>query len=435
MNILLIFGLLIITAYLLGLLLEKAGMPKIIGYIIAGVAFSPNTIDFVGEGFIQAMEPVLNISLAFIAFEVGGELKWNRIKQHKKEILSITFLSAIISYALIASAVYGFVMLFPGTMSNGTTNLLLFALLLGALSAPAAPATTFAVIHQYRARGKVTETILEVVALLDVMGIFLFSLTVASIPFFAPQLNNISGESTIWESFYMIIAAIAIGAAIGYLFLIPDRLFKISREGQWVIILFSLIVLSLGISSLLNMEELLVALTMGLIVTNTCRQQKKIFRILRRYTENLVFLIFFLLSGLHLDVSVIPKATPLIILFVLMRFLGKYSGVRAGASLVHADKKVKKYAFGGVIPQAGITIGLALSIYQKEPVQNISDMLLATIMGATIINELTGPFITRYALKKSGEIHSDQDNVIPGSEPEKKRKPPAERRTAGKSKS
>ncbi len=408
MNNLLIFGLLIITAYLIGLLLEKIQMPKIIGYIITGVVFSPQTIDFIGEGFTQAMESVLKVSLAFIAFEIGGELKWSKIKAHKNEVLSITLLASLIPFALISAGLYAFVVLFPQTLSLNQNNLLLLTLILGALAAPTAPASIFAVIHQYKAKGKVTETILEIVALDDVLGILLFSITIATLPFFADSSGSISESGDMLNAFYEILSAIATGAVLGYLFNPISRFLKIKSDDQWIIIIFSLILLATGISILLDADELLIAMTMGLVVVNTCKQKNKIFGILKRYTENLIFLIFFLLSGLHLDISVIPKATPIILLFVVLRYAGKYLGVNVGGFLANADPRVRKYTYGGLIPQAGVAIGLVLSIYQKEGFGEISDILLSVIMGATIINELAGPVAARYVLKKSGEAYSGE---------------------------
>lgn len=428
MNILLTFGILITTAYLAGLLLEKAGIPKIIGYILIGVIFSPDTIDFISENFIQAMEPIMKISLAFIAFEIGGELKWSKIKSHKNEILSITLLASFIPFILISSGIYFFSLLFPQILSIGHTNLLLLVLLLGALATPTAPASIFAVIHQYKARGKVTETILEVVALDDVLGILIFSLTITALPIIAVGTENYLDSANVTDAFLKIFYAIIPGAIIGFLFNPISRFLKIKNDGQWIIIIFSLIILGAGIAIYLEADELLISMTMGLVVTNTCQQRKKIFDILNRYTENLIFLIFFLLSGLHLDISVIPKATPIIIIFVLLRIFGKYLGANFGARIVNARPDVRKYTFGGLIPQAGVAIGLALSIYQKEGFSAISDVLLSVIMGATIINELAGPIAARYTLKRSGEIHSENDTKIPQSKTGERRRPSRELR-------
>src|SRR5690554_2128471 len=166
-NIFLLFGLLIITGYLTGRLLEKVKLPKIIAYMLTGMLFSPGLAGITSDSFMESMKPVMDISLAFIAFEIGGELKWNKIRQHKSAILSITFLTGIIPYLLIATGFYVLAVILPEAFPSGLSNPLGIALILGALSVPTAPATSFAVIHQYKARGYVTETIIEVVALLD----------------------------------------------------------------------------------------------------------------------------------------------------------------------------------------------------------------------------------------------------------------------------
>ncbi len=203
---------------------------------------------------------------------------------------------------------------------------------------------------------------------------------------------------------YKIIIAILFGVGTAIIINIIAKFLRKTNEGQWFVILFALIILCVGISKLLRVDELLSCMTMGVVVVNKCKQQKLIFRLLARYTEELIFLFFFLLSGLHLDISTMPHATALIAIFVLLRIMGKYIGANIGARIVNADRLIQKHTAGGLLPQAGIVIGLALSIYQKEEFKEISEILLTTIMGATIINELIGPIAAKYSLKKSGEI-------------------------------
>ena len=182
------------------------------------------------------------------------------------------------------------------------------------------------------------------------------------------------------------------------------KIFQISSEGQWIIVIFSLIILCVGLSKLLHVDELLSCMTMGVVVANKCKHQKEIFRILERYTEDLIFLFFFVLSGLHLDISTIPQVTAIIFIFVLLRTAGKYIGANIGARMAKADRSIQKYTAGGLLPQAGIVIGLVLSIHQNEAFKGISEILLAIIMGATILHELIGPIATKHSLMKAGEI-------------------------------
>ncbi len=405
MDVFLIFGLLLFVAYISGLFIDKVGLPRILGYMITGIIFNSNNFDFISPDFTEMTRPIMEICLAFIAFEVGGELKWDKIKNHENEIISITFLASLLPYLLIVAGILTFNLFFPEYISFGFSELFFFALLLGALASPTAPAATLAVMHQYRAKGDVSDTILGVVALDDVLGIIIFSITLAIAPFFIESSNEVISGSHFYNALYKIFFAILIGTVLAFAIKIIGKLLNIKGEEEWVVIIFSIIILCVGLTKHFNVDELLAYMTIGVVVVNICKKEKAIFNITERYTENLVFLIFFLLSGMHLDIYVIPMALPLIVLFVVMRALGKYLGVYTGASLVNANKNVRKYTAGGLLPQAGIAIGLVLSIYEQKGFEEISGLLLTIIMGATVINEIIGPVIAKYSLKKSGEIN------------------------------
>ena len=403
MNILLTIGFLLIIGYTAGWLFDKIGLPRIVAYIGTGIIFSPNSIDFIDHSVIESTYPLMEVCLAFIAFEVGGALKWSNIKKHEKEIISITILGSLLPFILVSSGVLILGWLFPSLLPIPPLPLFLLALLLGALASPTAPAATLAVMHQYKAKGKVTDTILGVTALDDVLGILLFSLTIGVVFMFNGGEAGLFGNPII-NSLYEITAAILIGAVLGFIIDLLDKFFPIEGEGRWIVIIISLIVFCVGISKALQVDVLLSSMTMGIVAVNKCKEEQVIFKILERYTEDLIFLFFFLLSGLHLDITTLPKANVLILIFVVLRIAGKFIGTNLGSRMVNADRSIRKYAAGGLLPQAGVVIGLVLSVYQKEQFKEISEILLATIMGTTIIHELIGPIAAKYSLIKAGEI-------------------------------
>ena len=276
------------------------------------------------------------------------------------------------------------------------------------MASPTEPAATLAVMHQYKAKGKVSDTILGVAALDDVLGILLFSLTLPII-FLITDGQGILVENPVLNSLFEIIVAILIGAVLGFIIEPFAKIFKISGEGQWVVVIFSLLIFCVGISQALQVDILLSSMTMGMVIVNKCKDEKVIFKILERYTEDLIFLFFFLLSGLYLNISSIPQAAILIILFVIFRATGKVIGANLGARMVKADRPIQKYAAGGLLPQGGIVIGLVLSIYQNELFSEISEILLTTVMGAAVIHELIGPVAAKYSLSKAGEIRNPKD--------------------------
>lgn len=402
MNTLLGIGLLMIAGYIAGKILKKVGLPEIIGYIVAGIAFSPNTTNLLSDDILKDTSPIMEICLAFIAFEVGGTLKWSKIKMHSKGILWITLFASLFPFIIVASGIFVTGLLIPAKIPFDPPTLLFLSILLGTLSAPTDPSATFAVLHQYNAHGKVSDTLMGIVALDDALGIVMFSITMTTIYFFSDYSEAAMGNPLI-DSIYQFGGSVFIGIIIGYFIKLISNLIKNKSEGQFVVIVFSALILSVGLSRSLQLDEVIVSITMGIVVANVFGQQRMVFKILERYTEELIFLFFFILSGLHLDISVIPSSILLILVFIILRAAGKFAGATTG-SLIAKESSKTKYLAGGLIPQGGIVIGLVLSIYKIEAFREVSEILLTTIMGATVINELLGPLAAKYTLLKTKEI-------------------------------
>ena len=117
--------------------------------------------------------------------------------------------------------------------------------------------------------------------------------------------------------------------------------------------------------------------------------------------EDVFFAMFFVLAGLHFDLSVLKVAGILALLIVLTRCMGKYFGARVGATISHAPDNVKRYLGFALLPKAGVTIGLVLIAALKFP--TFGTVMLNAVLASTIINELIAPPLTKYAISKAGE--------------------------------
>ena len=406
MNILLAIGLLLIIGYSLGFLADKVGLPRIIGYIATGILFSPHTFSFLEAGMVTKTEPLIDVSLAFIAFEVGGSLKWSKLKNYGSTLSRILLLESLTPFLLVLVLLGSAGFLFPELFSLSSQWVVVLALLIAPLASPTDPSATIAVMHQYNAKGDVSDTIMEVAALDDAMGVFLFSISVTVAAIVSGNSDASIGDS-LFHAFYKILGAIITGGILGWLTGLISRFFNIESEGQWIVLLSAFIILTFGVSTLLGLDELLAAMAAGAFIANFNKQSKFLFKIIERYTEDLIFLFFFILSGLHLDITAIPAAAFLIAVFVVLRISGKYFGSRVGAAWANAPKNIRKYTAGGLIPQGGIVIGLALLISKNPDFSQISDTLLAVVMGSAIFHEIIGPLTAVHALKKAGETNAE----------------------------
>jgi NhaP-type Na+/H+ or K+/H+ antiporter len=213
MNILFVIGLLLIIGYSLGFLADKAGLPKIIGYIATGILFSPHTFHFLEQSVVVKTEPLIDVSLAFIAFEVGGSLKWEKLKNYGSTLVRILLLESLFPFVFVLVILGSAGYIFPELFSMESKWILVLALLIAPLASPTDPSATIAVMHQYKSRGKVTDTIMGVAALDDAMGVFLFSISVTVAAIISG--NNASLGDSIFHALYKIVGAIGTGAALG----------------------------------------------------------------------------------------------------------------------------------------------------------------------------------------------------------------------------
>ena len=407
MESLLIIGIILFTGFIFGELLSKIKLPKVTGYILAGVFLNPNLLHIIPANFTNHTDVVTNIALAFITFSVGGTLLYKKIKKLGKGIISITLLEAELAFLIVF---LGFLLLTPLLVNipNASyfTVFIPLSILIASLASPTDPSATLAVTHEYNAKGDVSSTIMGVAAFDDALGIINYSLaiTIASILI----LNqNFSVTSSILSPLYTIIGAIILGIISGFIFNIISGLIKRETEGMFIVLIICFLLICYGVASIIGVDELLSTMAMGAFVVNFNKMRKKIFNILERYTEELIFVLFFTISGMHLQFSVFTASFSLVILFVFFRTLGKIFGSRMGAYIANASPSVKKYVAGGLIPQGGIVIGLALLIKQNTSFNQIADIIISVIIGATIIHEFIGPVISKISLKKAGEIKND----------------------------
>jgi Kef-type K+ transport system membrane component KefB len=404
MSVLLITGIVIFSGFLLGELAAKISLPKISGYIVAGIFLNPQVLGIVPNSFIETGEPLIDISLAVITFHIGGSLSFDKIKREGRNYFIMTLAESVLAYLSV------FVMLFVAveyvfSIFNSVYLSLAFSMILASLAAPTDPSATLAVIREYKAKGPVSSSVLGIAAFDDIMGIIMFTLSMAFAKFLMGN-TEVSFINSIEHLFSEIGLAIIVGTAFGFILNLLSRIFKRETEGALIVLILGVLILCYGTSTYLSVDELLSTLAMGIIVVNFNPQKEEIFGVVERYTEELIFVIFFTLSGLHLNISLLSGNSALVILFIVARALGKYAGILSSSTLLDISKSVKRYTAGGLLPQGGIVIGLALLVSKEQAFQDFSTLIMTVVIGTAIIHELLGPVISKYSLKRAGEIEN-----------------------------
>ena len=183
MNVVLSVGVLIFTGYILGELAGKVKLPKVSGYILAGILLNPDLSGVMSSDFVKHTDPLLSISLSFITFSIGGSLSAQKLKATGRTVFSLTLLEAFLAFA--CTFVFLFLALqFLIPRFESIYVALAVSLVLASLAAPTDPSATLAVIHEYQAKGEVSTTMLEIAAFDDLVGIVIYTLVTSFATFF-----------------------------------------------------------------------------------------------------------------------------------------------------------------------------------------------------------------------------------------------------------
>ena len=396
-------SILLITGLLFGKLAKLLKLPSVTGYLLGGLFIGPliglTGYHLIPEATFEEMNIVSQIALGFIAFAIGTEFKLSYFKRVGKLPIVIatfeSFLAIIVVFLLLIAFGYD----------------LKFALVLSAIAAATAPAATIMVIKQYKARGEVTSNLLSVVAIDDATAIIFFGLFVA----IAKTIGSTSDVSVVYmiaKPFLEILASLAIGLIAGLLLSFGVKWFKgrgnrISLVLALVFLVASLAVIVKGIIPDFEISPLLGCMMMGAIFTNMTREDDldKVMYLVERITPP-IFIMFFVLSGAELQFNVLLTVGGIGVIYILGRVAGKMLGAYLGAEIAHGSKNVKKYLGLGLIPQAGVAIGLSLVAASVVP--HYAAQISAVILSATFVYELIGPVITKKALMAAGEIAPEE---------------------------
>jgi Kef-type K+ transport system membrane component KefB len=385
-NILLYVAIAMAVALVFNRFAKLVGLPNVTGYLIAGLLIGGSVLNIVPRGVSETLNIISDVALGFIAFSIGGEFKLESIKKIGGSALTITFFQSLSAtlFVDVALLLLGFEV--P------------LAITLGAIATATAPAATLMVVRQYKAKGPVTQVLLPVVALDDAVGLVVFAVSMSAAHIFADGAA-ISVKTVLVEPLIEIIGSLAIGAALGAVVALCMKLFA-SRANRLSVILCAVLA-GTAIADMFGLSSLLLCMSIGALFANLTHDIDRLLDATDVWTAPL-FMLFFVLSGADLDLSVLPTVGLLGVAYILARSLGKYIGAFAGSSIVHADKNIRNYLGVALLPQAGVAIGMSHVVASELPAYGAK--ISAVVLSATLIYELVGPLLTKAVLIKAGEI-------------------------------
>ncbi len=379
---------------------KKYSLPIVVGYVLFGIVISPdilNLIPFLESEFhnwyeflIIKLDYITQIALAFIVFTIGSELSLRTFRRLGKSIYLITIFEALGGAIVSALAVY----------LIGAP--IYMALLLGAIAAASAPASTIMVLKEYNAEGPLSSTLMAVVGLDNTLALILFALISPVAMMFIGEGEPLSIQLLLIPMIE-ISAAIIIGLGIGYL--TQHYISVVDDKTKKVVAILTSVILSSALSLLFGLSSLIANLALGFAIRNFAKKNLDISEYLDTLTIPL-YAMFFIFAGAEIRFSQMGSSVFLITAFVFLaaRIIGKYGGAILAGQLFDVSPVVKKYIGLGLLPQGGVAIALAFSVQKQFTiVSDVSLMIFNMVILTAALTEIFGPLFTKAAVIKSGE--------------------------------
>ena len=410
MEILICLSSALIGGLLMSRFAKRLRLPAVTAYLIAGLLLGPFCIGALhlgGVGF-SSMEAVesLNIlsqtALGFIAFTIGNEFRVSQLRTMGRQAIVVGIFQAVAATALVDLALVLLHLLWPDVISISS------AITLGAIASATAPAATLMVVRQYKADGPLTRLLLMVVAIDDAVGLVLFSASFGAA--MALESGAVSVMTVLVEPVVEIVLSLLLGAAAGLALYFVERFFHSRSKRLSISIGFVLLTVGLSMKQFelggihCGFSLLLVCMMTGTLFCNICDFSEELMARVDGWTAPL-FVLFFVLSGAELDLSVLRNPFVLLIgvVYIVVRSLGKYIGSYGSCALTGCDGKIKKHLGITLLPQAGVALGMAITA------QALVDgaVVRSVVLFSVLVYELVGPALTKRSLLAAGEINPE----------------------------
>ncbi len=387
---------------------KPLGLPSVTAYLVAGIIVGPyclGRLGISGLGFISTdnvkdFEIISDVALGFIAFAIGNEFRLSQLKQIGGKATFIGIWQAIIATICVDGVLIGL------HFALGDKLPISMAIVLGAIAAATAPAATLMVVRQYKAKGKLTDLLLPIVAIDDAVGLIVFAVSFGIAK--AMENGEFSFIGIAVEPLLEIVLSLVLGTVMGIVFTLCEKMFSSNSKRLSLSVMF--VMLTVALSQLkfeikginIGFSTLLVCMMLGTMFCNLCDFSAEIMDKTDRWTQPL-FVLFFVLSGAELELRVFKDiaVVGIGVAYILSRSAGKYFGAYASAGIVHCEPKTKKYLGITLLPQAGVALGMSVTVMEFG---TIGPIIRNIILFSVLIYELIGPVMTKMALTAAGDI-------------------------------
>ncbi len=417
---LILVGMVLVSGAFAGRCAEALKLPRLTGYLLAGVALSPSVWELLGapdllipRSSLATLDPANDLAVGVIALMAGAEIEARWLRQRLRTLLKIAGAETL----LVPSLLLGCLLLLPGIpfMPPGTSGLTVTGVLIAALAAimllPNGPTVVITVIKETGASGPLTRMLMGASVVLDAGVILLFSVVTTLLDLAAG--GHLAGALLDTGALFGAVGAVlaglgssvVLGLAIGW----GLRRYAEHTEHRlgWLVLGLALAVAALGVHA--GVKPLFCLLTAGFAFGNLpSADPGRVEAARQRLRATLaqvgmpVFVVFFTAAGLHIDLTALASGWVLVLVLLVVRDGAIIAAVRVATRGPEVEPAVRRSLWLGMVSQAGVTLALAQIVRVRYP--GWGDILATFIVAMVTLHELWVPVALSWALRREGEV-------------------------------
>lgn len=378
-------GLLLLASLAGGIVADLVRIPKVSAYLLAGMLVGPSVAHLIKEDQLHHLAPLTKLAMALVLLELGYQFSFIQIRRIMRHAMWLSAGELCTTFVFVSITAF----VFGGSVP--------VALLLGVLALATAPATTVLVLKESNSEGPVTELAEVLVTLNNIIAIVLFEVL-----FLVAHISTGNLNGPVFPAVSRLVADLGGACVLGVIGgLVISYGSGLLSKRRWLVMVFAVIVLMLGLCESWHMPYMLAFLVAGMVVVNTSEsvpdlvaEQEKV--------AGLLIVMFFAVHGAELELSAFVAAGLLGTTYIIARSAGKILGIRWAAAFRKEPPAIRRHLGSCMLAQAGAAIALAALAAQRWP--EVGIQLQAIILGSVVFFEIAGPIALRWSVLQAGEV-------------------------------